>query len=349
MDKSRGRTAAVSLLTVLLLSVLVFFVLRDDFPGILDNLSRVPPPGLLALAGLGLLYQVLDAVICKTLLRRRLTGFTLVQALEVTFLGVFGNVSTCAVGSIPMQSCYLQRRGLMLGRGVGILTLEYVFHKASVLLYASAMLALQGRWLSRTAGGLSGYLRLGCGVCLLVTAALVLACAWRPMTALLLRLISLLPDGGRWSRRKGLWSDNLSSLCDEAQALLKDRPRCLRALALNGGKLFCLYLTVYLSLRLLGVSALSLGQVQLLSAGMMLIVSALPNVAGVGPAEFAFFLIFSPYMPAAQASAALILYRSATYFLPFLASVWVFLRVQRRLFRRSGTRSASTPEPAPER
>lgn len=349
MGKSRRRAAAVSLLTVLLLSALVFYVLRDDWDSILENLRRAPPLGLLALAGLGLLYQVLDGLICMTLLQKRLAGFTLAQALEVTFLGVFGNVSTSAVGSIPMQSCCLQRRGLMLGRGVGIMTLEYVFHKASILLYAAVLLALQGRWLFRTAGGLAGYLWLGCGVCLLVTAALVLACAWKRMMALLLRLVALLPERGAWPRRKRLWSDNLRSLFDEAQALLKDRPRCLRALGLNGVKLFCLYLTVYLSLRLLGVSSLPLWRVQLLSAVMLLIVSALPNVAGAGPAEFAFFLIFSQYMPSAQASSALILYRSATYFLPFLVSVPVFLRAQRRLLRRDGTGVTSSPGPAPGR
>jgi hypothetical protein len=41
--------------------------------------------------------------------------------------------------------------------------------------------------------------------------------------------------------------------------------------------------------------------------------------------------IFSAYMEYAQASSALILYRSATYFFLFLVSIFVFLRVQRRL------------------
>ena len=98
MGKSRRRAAAVSLLTVLLLSALVFYVLRDDWDSILENLRRAPPLGLLALAGLGLLYQVLDGLICMTLLQKRLAGYTLAQALEVTFRGVFGNVSTSAVG-----------------------------------------------------------------------------------------------------------------------------------------------------------------------------------------------------------------------------------------------------------
>lgn len=72
----------------------------------------------------------------------------------------------------------------------------------------------------------------------------------------------------------------------------------------------------------------------LLTALMHLISNALPNVVGVGPVEFAFMMIFSQYMDDAQASSALILYRTATFFFPFVLSVLVFRFVQKRgLFR----------------
>ena len=75
--------------------------------------------------------------------------------------------------------------------------------------------------------------------------------------------------------------------------------------------------------------------VQLLTALMHLISNALPNVAGVGPVEFAFVLIFSHYMEYAQASSALILFRVATFFFPFILSILVFLRAQRRVLNDS--------------
>ena len=37
---------------------------------------------------------------------------------------------------------YLHRCGLPVGPGVGLMTLEYVFHKSAVLLYATVMLSL---------------------------------------------------------------------------------------------------------------------------------------------------------------------------------------------------------------
>ena len=84
-------------------------------------------------------------------------------------------------------------------------------------------------------------------------------------------------------------------------------------------------------MKMLGISGPAFWQVQLLTALMHLISNALPNVAGVGPVEFAFVLIFSHYMEYAQASSALILYRVATFFFPFVLSIFVFLRVQKRM------------------
>ena len=88
-------------------------------------------------------------------------------------------------------------------------------------------------------------------------------------------------------------------------------------------------------MEILGISGPSFWHVQLLTALMHLISNALPNVAGVGPVEFAFVLIFSHYMEYVQASSALILFRVATFFFPFILSILVFLRAQRRVLNDS--------------
>ena len=73
---------------------------------------------------------------------------------------------------------------------------------------------------------------------------------------------------------------------------------------------------------------------------MLLITSALPNVAGVGPVEFAFLLLFSQTADAGAASAALVLYRVATDFFPFLLSVIVFLREEKKSLKGFDAQSA---------
>ena len=180
------------------------------------------PLSLLFLLGMGILYQLLEAAICMILVRRRLPVFSFSQAVEVVFLGVFGHVSTLSVGSVPMQSYYLQRCGLMAGRGIGTMTLEYVFHKSSVLLYTTAMLLLQGCWLSESGGRVTGYLWLGYGICAVIIVVLLLLCSWEKVQWLAAWLIDRLPHTEKWEGRKQLWKANLAALYIESRQLLCD-------------------------------------------------------------------------------------------------------------------------------
>lgn len=114
----------------------------------------------------------------------------------------------------------------------------------------------------------------------------------------------------------------------------------VKGIAVSLAKLFVLYMIPYAALRLLGCTALTFGQAQLLAALMLLITNALPNVAGVGPMEFAFLLLFAPWSDTTVASSALVLYRVATYFFPFLLSVIVFLCEENRSLKGFDAQSA---------
>jgi len=335
MSKKQWKTVAISVATLLLLSLLVFWVFRDHFQEILQNIRAVSIPELLFLLGMGVAYQMLESAVCVTLVRRCLPIFSFRQATEVVFLGVFGNVSTLSAGTIPMQSYYLHRCGLMAGSGVGTMTLEYVFHKSSVLAYTTVMLLLQGRWLGDTGRGLSRYMFMGYVICALIIAALLLLCTWDKVQRLASWVIDHLPNTEKWESRKQLWNANLTALYTESQQLLRDGRCLIKVLAWNALKLCCLYSIPFLAAEMLGISGPAFWQVQLLTALMHLISNALPNVAGVGPVEFAFVMIFSHYMEYAQASSTLILYRVATFFFPFILSIFVFLRVQNRVLNDS--------------
>lgn len=330
MDKKQRKSIWTSLAMLIFLPLLVFWVFHDDYQEIWNNIRGVPAEGLLLLLGLGAAYQLLESAAGFTLIQSQLPDFRFWQAVEVTFLGVFANVATFSAGIIPLQSWYLYRRGLTAGSGAGTMTLEYTFHKCTILIYATAMLLLQGRWLAGENAGLARWLLLGYGVCALIITGLLLLCAWQRVQRLACLGLDRLPETGKWGPRKAAWKADLAALYAQSRRLLRDRERLVRVLGWNSLKLFCLYLTLFLSLRMVGVSVLSLWRVQLLGGLMHIIVSALPNIAGMGPAEVSFWLIFSRYMEYGQLSSALILYRTATFFVPFALSVVVFLAIQRR-------------------
>ena len=73
------------------------------------------------------------------------------------------------------------------------MTLEYVFHKSTVLLYATVMLLLQHRWLSVNTTGVMRYLPMAYAVVAVIIVALVLLCV-SPLVQNLARwLLGFLP------------------------------------------------------------------------------------------------------------------------------------------------------------
>ncbi len=322
-EKKRRRSIIRGILTFLILTALVLFFVYHIDPNIFDILETTAPVSLLLLFLFGFLYSFLEATVCRTIFRDRIPGFSTLNALDITYIGVFGNVVTLAAGSIPMQSLYLYRKGMIVGSGVGLMTLEYIFHKASALLYATFSLCCHWSWIHNEFPALPKYLFISYLLCLIIIGTLVLLCTWEKIRDFALRLIQKLPEKGKWANWKLVWQNNLNQLYTESRKLLQNEKSLCRIMLLNFLKLFVLYTIPYMCIKILGVGTYSLFRIQALSSLMFLISNALPNIAGIGSVEFAFFLVFSACL-GEYTMAALLLYRLSTYYFPFFLSVvWV--------------------------
>ena len=341
MGGDKRKTIISSVITFAVLALVLTLVFRGQSEEIIQCLRTVPILGILQLLLMGLLCPILEAVAGWVALRPQMPGVTLWQTLTVSFLNIFGNVATMGAGSIPLQSWYLSLYGLLPGAGVGMMTLCYALQKATVLIYATVMLIFQGGWLRSSHGDLSRYITLGYIVCAVIILALILLCTWEKVQKLALWGIGKLPDTGKWKKRKSEWRKNIEALRTQSKALLSSWSRCGAVMLLYASKYCLLYTISYYSLSLLGLRQLSFWQTQLLSSVMVLIANAIPNVGGVGPAEFSFTLLYSPYLGRANAVSAMVLYRMASYFFPFLVSILFFLFF-RHLVRRQGNTGLRT-------
>lgn len=338
MKKSKVKPLLSGAVTLAFTALVLTLVFRGQGEKVLQCLRAVPlraivPPVLLALGS-----TLLEAAAMRTAFRIHQPKLTFGQALTACYLNIFGNVATMGAGAIPLQSWFLSFCGMQPGVSIGLATLCYSMQKLSVLLYATVMLVLQGGWLSASNPSLSRYILLGYGICALIILALVLLCTWEKVQDLALWGIGKLPDSAQWAERKRVWGENIAALRSQSKELLRDRRRCLGIMLLYTGKLFLLYAVSASSIEALGLDPLSFWQIQLLSAVMLLITNALPNVSGVGPAEFAFTLIFSPYLGNAGAASAMVLYRAASYLLPLLVSIPFVFRFHRLVQRRKQPR-----------
>ena len=152
------KKAILSLLVLLALTCVVVFIFSSHWVEISTALAQLSFWQVLLVLAIGLTYPLLEGIVCWLIIRCRLPGFTLRRGLDAAFVGIFGNVVGLGAGAVPMESYYLYHCGLPLGPGVGLMTLQYVFHKTTVLLYATVMLLLQHRWLAANTSGVMHYL-----------------------------------------------------------------------------------------------------------------------------------------------------------------------------------------------
>lgn len=321
----------VSIGTMLAMTGLLLVLFRDNLRDFSAACRALSLGDVLCLAGLGAVYPVMDGLALHRFIRHIQPDFRRRNGIEVTYLGVFGKVSTLAAGTLPMQSYYLHRCGVQLGRGVGMMTLRYVVHKAAVVLFATAMLLVQGRWLRRALPDIHGYILGGYLVCLAAIAAMVLLCTWQRAHRLAVGLLEKIPDRGKWGERSRRLREQLDSLYRETGATLQDKRVLAGAFFLDLLKLGLFCAIPQVCGRMLGLTGLTPSQTELLTALVLLIAGAIPNIAGVGPTEFAFLLLYGPLLGDGPASALLFLFRLSTYYFPFVISVVFFLTIQLRL------------------
>ena len=327
---SRKKTV-ISLLVLLVLTGIIVLMFKDHWSEITAALAQLSAWQVLAVLAIGLSYPLLEGCVAWVIIRSRLPQFKLWQGLDVGWCGTFGNVVTLGAGAVPLQLYYLHKAGLPLGPGAGLMTLEYVFHKSTVLLYATVMLLLQHNWLAANTSGVMGYLPLAYAVVAAIIVVLVLVCV-SPLVQNLARwLMGFLPKTEKWQQRRAGWQQQLDILGEESRRLLADKPRCLKIFVLQAVKLFGLFCLPYLCIRFMGLSPLGFWQEQLLTSLVLFLSNALPNVAGMGSIETAFLLVFGSFLSSGEVMSVLMLYRIASYYFVFAASAVGFFIAQRHL------------------
>ena len=327
---SRKKTM-FSLLVLAALTCIIVLLFRDHWAEITSALAQLSAWQVLVVLAIGLTYPLLDGCVSYLIVHSRLPGFKLWQGIDNSWCGTFGNVVTLGAGAVPLQTWYLYRCGLPVGPGVGLMTLQYVFHKSTVLLYATVMLLLQHKWLAANTTGVMNYLPMAYLVVAAIIVVLVLVCISPLVQDLARWLMRFLPKTEKWQQRRADWQVQLDVLGEESRRLLADKPLCAKIFALQAAKLFCLFCLPYLCIRFMGLSPLGFWQVQLLTSLMLFLSNALPNVAGMGSIETAFLLVFGCFLERGEVMSVMMLYRIASYYVVFAASAVGFFFVQRHL------------------
>lgn len=312
------------------LALVLYIMFRNSYQSILKQLQQTSIGVFLVMAGIGLLYEVWDAMLTFRLISPQVKGLTYWEALQLIFLGVFMNIATYGTGIKPAQTLVLGKKGINYGRAFSLLTMPYIYHKAVIVIYAVIMVILQRAFVIKHFGDLLYYMIAGCLFSFVIIIGLIMVCSSRHVSNLLCAVLDYLIKKERWQDKKEKLKQSLRYLYEETKELIRNKKAWCLMIIGNLFKMSLWYIIPFFAVISIGepLNGTNILMILTTTAIMQLIIGVIPTAGGMVSTEVVYVLLFSRLFDSSTAGATMLLYRMATYYIPFLVSIPIILSMR---------------------
>lgn len=321
--KNKKKHFITAILATLFLVLVLYLIFHDSLDEIKTQLFQADKRALLILVIFGNLYILLDGWVLHYMIVKNYERCTLWQAVRLAYMVVFFNVTTFAAGTKPAQIYDLyQESQIKPGKSFGILTMEYVSHKLTIVLYAAVMLCFFHTVLFQIPGLEKNYLLAGFGISFAVLTFLTMFCINQKFAPWLLRCCEHIKKESIKEKAKAGIAQ-LEEFSRVGSVVIKDKKQWIGLIFRNAVKMTCLYILPAIAIFAVTGKMLPLSLLECLafSSIMQLLIGVIPSSGGMGSTELLFLMLFGSMTGKSVCGAAMILYRIATYYLPFLISI----------------------------
>lgn len=320
------------LLAFLSFAVIAYF-LKDDFGGILSQLSKVKLIDI-ALAGMMMIiYWLLETAAYQKLLNFTQNTLSFFDLFKTTMATQFFNgITPFSSGGQPFQIyiiCKLSKS--KVGRITSSALQNFIVYQLALVIYG--LIALLSQYLLpfvhiEITKKVSVVIFLGFTLNLIVIVALiVLGSSKKVGFAIVKSFIYLLNKIKIVKNKEKSWEKMQKTLNEfhaEITTLSSNKSLLLVTLLLNLAKLTAYYSVAYFISIAIGIENISIIDAILASAYTMLITSIIPLPGASGGAEFGFLIFFSSVISGQKATAIMLLWRFITYYIGLILGFLVF-------------------------
>ena len=310
------------LAAVILIAVLA---LKDSWGSIWSELKRTSWTVIAGVFSLSILYNCCDGCALTKLLRTCDKKFPWHEGILCSFYYSFFRVITFGSGTAPAGMYYVSRKSIPVSRSLGIFTISYTIQRIAVCLYFPLSFVSNYGSMDHYFGEYRRYMAAGVAIAVLAAAALITACICAPLHRWLFTLAEKVIHKEKTKEKLAGWKEKAAIVRKEAKALLKNKKLLLELLILNFFKLSAWYLIPAAVFHMLNSPELSFYMAA--TAMMTALSGVIPAPGGVGAVEFIFVLLFTPLTGKAAAASGMLIYRFATYILPFLLGAPIALKI----------------------
>ena len=301
----------------------VVALLDPNVQNIGEALASVTPGWIVAAAGCGLGYYLMDSLMFYVSMGLMQHPMSMGQSIITTMVGMFYNALTpFQSGGQPMQVLQLRRQGVPVGLASGAMMVKFLGWHISVTFLGTAGLIRFG--FAPFQGNVGGVIMLvvGYGIhvgAMLLAIAVMLRPVWifhagqRAVNGV--HKLGFLRREGRLEAAQQTWERVFNDYRVATDVVLKHPLGMVKILAVGFLDALCYMAVTYCVYRAFGFQEFSAVYVILLQSLLFVAVSFIPLPGASVASEGGFYLVFSKLFTAATRFPAMLLWRVCTYYM----------------------------------
>jgi uncharacterized protein (TIRG00374 family) len=312
----------------------IIYIMDNSLSDIFAQLAETSWSVIFAIILLGIGYQLVEGRSIKEIVQYFNKDFTTIDGFFTSCYVAFYRVISFGTGTLLSEIYFYKKKGSAVSQGVGMTALHMIMYKAAVIFLAIVGLIIQFSLFYENAPTMIPFIFAGIILTLIIIAVLLI------LSSSLNLQIGLIIFANRYFKRPKLraWVDSCNlqiySLRETVQTIMQDRSALLRIFGWNVAKLLFWYIIPYVILVVQHPDIDFLLVVSFTSFAVILS-GVIPTPAGIGPFEFVYLLLFKPLVGNVDAVASVLLYRFASFVLPFLIGMGYVVAEKRRELSRN--------------
>lgn len=309
----------------------IIFVIRDSLSDIFTELGKTSLPVLLGVTGLGVISQIIEGYTIKNIAGEFNPEFTVRDGFFASAYATFYRVITFGTGSIVSEVIYYHKKDLKYSEGTGTSALRMITYKIALIVWALVFLVVKSDAIQEHIANGIFLVLAGILVTLLIISSLLVLSLNINAQVLLVIICNRLFKRQKLRDIVDKVNNQVYSLRGAIQAFIRDRNSVIRVFFSNMAKLVVWYVLPFFIL-VQDHPDIDIWLTVALISFTVIIGGVLPAPGGIGGFEFVYVLLFRNVVGRVDAVSSLLLYRYATYLLPFLIGmIYVLVNKQRQI------------------
>lgn len=311
------------LIFVLVLIAAIIYTFKDSAGDILAQLKETSVIVLLSICISSICYELVEGWITCAFARVYNPEFKYWQGVESAFYASFYRVATLGSGAGVAAIYYFNEKGVPYSKGTGLYTIEYMLHKVSIALFSGILFLLNWTYMQKHYSKYNLTLLAGFGITFVIALVLLFFACSAKFHEMILWIVGKLNRSGRFTEQVRKLEEQCRILEDAAGTLLRRKGLIAGSILKNFLKCIFWYGIPYLILR--SSCDISIFQALAVTSLAIMLAAVIPAPAGIGSSEFVLTMLLSVIVGTAQAGSVALLYRFATFVLPFVVGAVVVL------------------------